>query len=610
MPINVGSNLQTVGPAAIPVSPTGNYEGTQAAVQGVAVAGKAFLQSRQTKVLGDIAGEAQSIVSEASGYQSAKDAIVEKLAQSDKASFDNISRQLQKLRNGEIQGILSPGAANMRLQSLAKSYINRYPRLAGPIRQMLATVSGDITPETETSKISDPILQARYKLVEDAEEAGVSTEEMLISRRAQYNRDLHKANLEDAQITSQKDLPRLMWNLVDSQSVETFGQLSSGMVNRIKRGQFLKENELTGLRTAMSAGLAKLNSEVTKYEVENGLQVDHKVFEDRFKSAFEPLIALATEADTPEKQRRLSVAYDTILKNGEYRQLHDTFQSLTPLIVQSPDQMFRIMAKQTEMIDQIQSGNLPTVEMKAKYRPEELLLLQSLKNNPVRWNEIMAGVAEGVQGKKPKSTGSAALDNLRAAIIVQSAADPGTPKEDAAKLLANYIYAGEPTQGIIMNKRLHEVLRQSPDAQKALENQVQQHLVEVVESTPLSVLKAVKFDFSNPKEPMFTGPMKTTFKSSHGDQFGFQAQQEVVRDLNGYIGAMLIYKDQATTKTDVEAQFQSLLKNRMDQDGALLEQAKADEQAAVDGEAVQAAKDKKRQQTKIKAAGAAPAKAE
>lgn len=578
MPSNLTPSLPTQSPAGVPIH-TGNTSGVAPALAAAAetlVTG--YMQRKKATVLGELAAEAQAAVSATSQYQSAKDSIVSNLAQSDKATFGQLSQQLERLRKGEVQGVLSPQAANIRLQSLAKTYINRYPRMASEIRQMLKLVSGDIAPDTKSGDIADPVLKAQYQIVEEATARGTSPQDVILLNRQKDATEMSKARLEQAQAEGNFRLPELMFDLVDNKSSEVFSELISGMTSRIKHGSFVKENELTGLRTSMAQAMVDLNKELTQYELETGVRVDHAQFEARIRSAYEPLIALAGEADSTEKQKRFASAQDTILKATDYKYLHDTIGAFAQVAINSPEAMFRFMEELSTTIEQIQKGQLPSLEEASKYDPKTKMLLDQLKSNGKSWDLLMRRADEIMTGKdKTSSTGSDSIDRLAGKIVLDTAAKSGTPAAESSNLLAKYITSGEPIEGVLFNRRTHGILRNSPEAQTALEQQALKQMVSYVMTRPMSELQNIQVDFSDPAAPFkntlgdVPSPPSEEFLSGASMYTTFEQQPNKFADLmNNYAKVMRLYKDPTETEAELSGKFQELVGARVKNDMAAL----------------------------------------
>jgi hypothetical protein len=575
MPSNFQQALPTSSPTMAPISTSG---GSSAAETGAALAQAtgqimdAYVTRKKQQVLGSLALEAQTAVSETSKYQTAKDSIVSKLSVADKDTFGQLSGQLERLRKGEVQGVLSPQAANIRLQSLAKGYINRYPRMAGEIRQMLKLVSGDISPDTKQGDIADPVLKAQYAIVEEAQARGTSPQEVVALRRQKDATEMSKSKLEQAQSEGNYKLPEIMFELVDNKSSEMFSELISGMVSRVKTGQFVKENELTGLHSAMAQGIVDLNKELTNYEIENNVRVDHKQFEDRLKSAYEPLISIAGEADTMEKQKRFASAQDTILKATDYKYLHDTLGAFAQVAINSPESMFKFMEQMSKTVEQIQKGQLPSLEEAAKYDPKTKMLLDQLKANGKSWDLLMKRSSEILShGAANTSTGVEAIDRLSQKIILDTAASPGTPLEVSSKMLANDIYSGDSIDGIVLHKRVHNILANSREAQNAVDQMSLQEMTSHVANAPMSQLRNVHIDFGSqtpfqnmlPPVPRQTATKDPRMPSMIRDA-NVNQPNNFADKMNNYYKLMLIYKDPESAQKDIVDQFQQLIGRRVE----------------------------------------------
>lgn len=570
MPSNIYQPLPTTSPSPAPVVTGNSVDGAQiGSTIGNVI--NTVVSTRKANVLGELALEAQSTVSQTAAYQQAKDSIVAGMKGSDKNTFEQMSRQLERLRNGEVQGVISPSSANLRLQTLAKTYINRYPRMAQEIRQMLKLVSGDIAPETATDDINDPVLKAQYEIVEEAAARGTSPQDVIMLRRQKDATEMSKAKLEEAEVQGKFKMPELMFELVDNKSSEVFSELISGMVGRIRNGSFVKENELTGLRQAMTQSIVDLNRELTNEELRTGIRVDHAPFEQRIRSAFEPLISMANEADSLEKQRRFASAQDTILKATDYKYLHDTMGAFAQIAVNSPEQMFKLMEEMSTTIEDIKKGQLPSLEQAAQYDPKTRMILDALKNNGKSWDILMKRTDEILSGKAAESsTGSEAVDRLAGKIILDTAAKPGTPLQEAGDLLAKYINSGDPIDAVLYHKRTHAVLRQSPAAQEALDKQVLDSLTSYVMTAPISDIRNLQADFNDPSEPfknVYPTRVPVGRISSVASMRGLeQPSNAFVNKMNDFSKLLMIYKDPPEAQAEVQGKFEELVQARVKAD--------------------------------------------
>lgn len=580
MPNNISQNLETVSPASMPTAY--GESGSEAAgiVQGITQGIQQFAALRKANVLGKVASEAQSIVTESASYQQAKDNIVANMRAADKAQFDRLSTQLERLRKGEVQGVISPQAANTRLQVMAKTYINRYPRMAGEIRQMLKLISGDIAPDTKSADISDPVLKAQYDLVEEATKRGVTPQEQIAFNRTKDNVELSRMQLEKAQLEGSFAVPKLMFDLVDNKTSEVFAELITGMTNRIKVGGFNKENELTGLLSSQAQAVVDLNKQLTDYELEHGVRVDHAQFEARLKSAYDPLIQLAGAADSVDKQKRLVTAQSEILKATDYQYLHKVLGAFAPMVAGNPEQGFKLMDQISTTIKQIKQGQLPSLEAAAQYDPKTRMILDLLKNNGQGWDVIASRMNDSANGVAPKdSSGSPIVDKLSNKILADLAAKPGTPIEESGKLLANLISSGrpgfipaDPIEAVLYNKRVHSILAKSPTAQEALNQSVLQELTAYVLQTPMSDIRDIEVDMSDMENPFKYKSKIGPSNPSYGfvDNMNFDGMpvpayqtNNFANKMNQFSRLMSLYKNPNEIQEELLGKFEELINTRV-----------------------------------------------
>lgn len=561
MPSNFAQVLPTQGPTSYAQGDPPSTTGPVIAQSVAAVAG-ALAAAKKQGILGSLAAEAQGVVTEASRYQKVKDDIVSRTTGADQATMSSLADDLRRIRNGEVQGVIGPSEANIRLQALARTYINRYPRLAGDIRQILSAVSGDIAPDTKPGDITDPFLKEQYELVEEAAGQGTTVDDIRAKRLAASNRQLAEDELNMAVALGSKDVPKLMAKFFDKSSEQIFGEIISNMTVQINTGTFVKEDQIGFIQKALARATQTMEAKLTEYELSTGRQVDHTLFINRMKRSFEPLIAMISQVDSLDKALRISEANTKIMQNADIAYYHEVFGALGPIVYNNPEAGFRVLQVLATTIDKIQHGQYASWEKLAELSPEAALYLSLMKRSGEPFETILNKVKSFIDGVPIANITPVPANSLAEAIALEQIAMPGRLVTEASQDLQNYMTGGGSATGLLYTTKLHPLISKSTVAQNAIAAEQRKQAISFVESQPLSVLRNIEIDPADKEMPFkLIAPLVPGPTSGKGDApQNFIAIQ--ARELNAYYNLMKLWMTPEEAVTEVISQFQTLVANK------------------------------------------------
>jgi len=367
-----------------------------------------------SEALGTYSVEAADIIGSTAGYKREKERILQGLSSAqDKATVERYLQDLSRLRNGEIQGALSPQAAATRINSLTKSYINSNPSLALKFRTIHNGLMEDVQNVSgSTGKEIDPDMEAVNNINKTAVERGWTPTQVINYNRmeavgkVQVEEFAAKARLG---LSTQADFSRIMLTA----SGAKYQEIAANMSAAAKNPNFQGVSWFAELSTAKGQIEQLLNLSMAQAQVDGKFTFDATYQKDLVNQVIAPfndLLEIAKTVDNPKTRQTASDALRRITENGDFVRMREQYGYLASFM-SGKDDLIAFAKDSHEVADNMRKGLLPNLEAQAKYDPYLQAIVDNLKRNG--FDGIVAQAATDVDRETPrKSSGVPTLDRL------------------------------------------------------------------------------------------------------------------------------------------------------------------------------------------------------
>ena len=228
--------------------------------------------------------------------------------------------QMHKLRSGELNGVMSPTSASVRLQSLTKEYVTRYPHLSEEFKKLYnagAAGLGGSSGSSGGGADADPTWKAVAGIREEAVARDVSDAEILRRRREEDAVAALELEIKKSTLLGTKAEPQLE-QIFGVQADRTVAAAWDVLRKQFSAGELNKGDWAVGIGQAFSEYEVQFNREIAAYERDTGGRVDPKWREAQLakvKGQFDGLLAAAEKADSADNMGRIAGAHITARTN-------------------------------------------------------------------------------------------------------------------------------------------------------------------------------------------------------------------------------------------------------------------------------------------------------
>lgn len=444
------TDLTTQEPIQAPVYEPDPYQ-VKAAGEAGAVVGstldKLLAGPSDESILGQYASESSDIVSETEGYAQTRQRILDSMADvdpKDKATLDALGKDFESLRNGEIQGAVSPTRASALINNKTKEYINRYPHLAKELRSMRAGFMEDVPRVSGFSSTDkDPDTEAREELMKTAALKKFTLSEEINFRNAQAQNDIQDMEMKArsrAGVLAQPDVTKsvlLRTRLVYTDQVP---RLAEAMKNPNFTGKQF-EFDLTNLkdRLVMNIDLALSEAQIS----------ENLTFDKDYRNALvaqvtgglDNLIAIAAKTDNPRDRAMLSDNLRKVAENADYMAFREAIGPMATICRGGSDSILNCVGELAKIKDKIQKGLGPSLEAMDPYDIKTKMYLGLIKGSTLE--QVLAdAIVKTDRNEQHTPTGDPLLDNIQAQASLDVAMLPTTESQKRYEMLRTL--AGQP----------------------------------------------------------------------------------------------------------------------------------------------------------------------
>jgi uncharacterized membrane-anchored protein YhcB (DUF1043 family) len=478
MPSNFVNSLDTVQPADNAPRVRVNTSVAEAA-QSIAGLGSVISGFRDEKILDQALAESSSVLGQVSQYQTDKRQLLLGTSVADKDKLEEFERQLQALRNGEIQGRMSPAAAMLKVRTLTRDYQIRYPHLANQFRELnKQTISGieDIVTQTEAK---DPDVQRQYDLIKNTP-PGMTPREYAEQLAAENKLQLSKKQLEASELLGSQREP-LMEAVISDYLTSSLINIQSSMLAAYRSGNFITEDELAVLLPLKSNIPAAVDQLILEEQIKSGAKFDD-AFRDRMRRSvmdrIDPLIKMAENLDTREKQIRFLELMDKEVRLRGNIQFYKDFGLLARL-AEVPGG-WEMIGELMKFGDLLKVG-LPTLEKLAETDTKTAFLLDMYKSGQLpKW--VSERIKDTATGKSPESSGNPQVDKVVSSASWHVLNAPTVPLPQKEDMLSTILATDggvftDTYDRILKTPTVQNIIKQSPKLQKALKDKLVRNTV-------------------------------------------------------------------------------------------------------------------------------------
>lgn len=485
MPSNFTSALDTVQPgdnrAEINVdSSIGD------AAKALAGLGEAIGEIRDEGILDKAIVESSSVLSQVKDYQTEKRDLLLASSVADKDKLVEFERRLQSLRNGEVQGRMSPAAAMLQVRTLTRDFQIRYPHLADKFRELnKQAITGieDIVTQTEAK---DPDVQRQYDLIKNTP-PGMTTREYSEQLGVENKLSVSKKALEASQLVGEQREP-LMESIVDDYLVSTVVTMQNSMLQAYRSGELITEDELAEILPMAGNMVMTIDTLVQQQQIESGGKFDdafRETMRNKVKAQMEPLIEMAKNLDSREKQIKFLELMDKEVRLKGNMQFYKDFGPLARLAeVPGGWEMVGELIKFGDLLKQ----GLPTLEKAAETDTRTAFLLDMYKSGQLpKW--VGARNKQLAQGQTPDSSGNPQVDRVVASSNWSLVNSVQVPTEQREQMLGTILASDtgmftDTYDRILRMPNVISMIKQSPSLKKALTEKLGRNAVGIFSTLP------------------------------------------------------------------------------------------------------------------------------
>lgn len=569
MPQNFTKQVDTVNPKTNPYADqaidTRGTSTTETVAGAVATAVKAYTQYKDSKVLGQLVSEAEGIQASSTDYASIKNDLLNRLdneSSLDRSVFNDYAKQLERLNAGQVQGVLSPSAAQIRLNELARSYISRYPHLAPEVRQLLAASAGNFGGGDSGKQDEDPLARARDKFLEDARANQASPQAWRNHLDIQRFASDAKAAVDEKMAQGTLQLPDITAAL--NHGVQSkVSSLIIAFNSEVANGTFDKVNNTAQLVTAISGLDKELDFRLLQTMREQHILLSKDNIEQVKSEVLGPLralIPLFDKSDSQENQLRHAQTANKMLEEASFRSLAVQMDAMSiVLLSRSPDKvldyfndqasMWNTLVRPDKKTGQLTIDNtlLGSYKKLAETNPVVRNMLDSILKSD-GWKQIASDLVARTDGANPPDDPNEAMGKIKRAMALDFAARSFKGREvldEQRNVLASILLTGH-YEEFLQRTDVHRILADpsSKRLQADVESDINQRIQYDAKNASHNDLAKVDLDLSKVDSPQ--GPFSGTFQRQvpRGRLGGIAATENlpIVDSLNNAFKVIKIYK--------------------------------------------------------------------
>lgn len=444
--------------------------------------------------LDSYAVQAGDIVSQTQGYASERERIMQGITTAqDKETVLRYYTELSRLRNGEIQGALSPIRASALINNLTKNTINRNPGLALKIRQLHNGILSDIPAVSGFSgKEVDPDLEAMQELIKKSVTTGRSVPELIAIENQEIT-----AKQQDAILRTKVSLGTAsvadISSSIQNHLATFYGKLAGAMGAAQNDPNFQGANWVWELQSAEATITQTVNAAIAKAQLEGKMIISKDEREAILKDALAPLKAFQTAADkidNPKTRASAALAMRQIAESGDFMNIR---KRIGPMATLMGNDLMSFLDDFSKVVRQIKDGNRAELEALANAGDVKTQLILSAIDGKSFDQWIATAIADAANDKEFKDSGVPLLDRMKLQAIFDYALNVRTPTEKTEIALAHAM--GHPDAFDALEKR-SDVMRRVqmyPEAIRRLRNNGTKLLLAAADEARLSDLQSIRF---------------------------------------------------------------------------------------------------------------------
>jgi hypothetical protein len=538
------TDLDPVIPIQMPMYDSSGSQQMMASTGAAAVSVLDSISSgNDDRALGAYSVEAAEIIGQTEGYRAERERILQGLSTAqDKATMERYLKDLSRLRNGEIQGALRPGAASARINQLTKDYINRNPNMAKEFRQIHNGLMDDVTAVAgSTGREVDPDLEALNEITKSAILNNRTTAQEMDYRRqksigeAQVETLAAKSRLGTA---SEADIA----NAVLSNGAAYYADIVSKMTSAAKDPNFQGMNWYAELTAASIEIEQQTNLMLQQIQLESPMHLSREFQTDLVTKALAPmkgLLAIAEKVDNPKTRLAASNTLRQMTENKNYMYL-DKLLGPAVTLYSGTENLGTYLNELHDVSQRLAKQGKAELEAIAKYDPKTRMMLDTIYARG--WEQFAADSAAAVDKKEPSfSSGNPTMDKLSLQAQIEYVMRPAN--KDAAGGL-EYI-AGNPNAFEAWDKRMDVVNKTKtlrPDELEsvlgALKQTSARTLTESASQADITSMRSIRFNALDTKSPFAVGTVASAPNVNYG----------TAQVPGGLLGDKLVYTDYHTAQ--------------------------------------------------------------
>lgn len=226
-------------------------------------------------------------------------------SRNDKAAMTEYMTQLEKLRRGEMSGIMSPTASSLRIQMLTKEWANRYPHLASQFKaiyneQGVGGYGGGAEEE-------DPIQKGMNDVLQESMKTGKTVAEIWEQKELADEVEVLTNRLKIKQLQGENTKPELE-RVANATLRAAIMDIPNALTQEARAGNLDGANwaiQLENAKVVLGGKLEDIFAEHERTGVVLGREWKDSVIQQQMK-VMDGLISAAKAADSSDKAARLA----------------------------------------------------------------------------------------------------------------------------------------------------------------------------------------------------------------------------------------------------------------------------------------------------------------
>ena len=324
----------------------------------------------------------------------------------------------ERLKQGLVQGVMSPTAAKIQKTKALREAISMAPHLASEIRALFSDGGGG---GSGGSIRDNPIDKGVDRNIEEASYLGITPAANQIAKMADKTAAQAQNEVAERQAAGTLKAPD-----VTSMYYKTFESMSAGLATNLQglltRGEFKQENILKELTDGKGALQAQLNKSIAEYEAENKVLFPTNMKEELIRNAndiFDYYITITEKLDSQGTLQRRLESDLKIMETKGVIGLVDQFGPIVTLARYAGDAGIKLIDEASSLYDKLKHGLGPALDEIAVNDPKTRLLLNSLrgKDGKTLFNELISRKMAGEE--TPPGSIPEEIDTATSAAILE-----------------------------------------------------------------------------------------------------------------------------------------------------------------------------------------------